>query len=159
MPHKISAYVDTSVFGGVHDDEFSEPSRLFFQQAAAGKYSILVSQITLDELSLAPTYVRKVLEDLPSDAIIEVAVEPEMLELAQTYISRGALGQKWLGDAIRVAIATLSQADLILSWNFRYIVNYDRIRKFNSANMFLGYRQLEIRSPLEVVYAEEDEEI
>ncbi len=85
MPHKIHAYVDTSVFGGVHDDEFSEPSRLFFEQAAAGRYLVLVSQITLDELSLAPADVRRVLEGIPSDVIVEVPVEPEMIELAQTY--------------------------------------------------------------------------
>jgi len=43
---------------------------------------------------------------------------------------------------------------LILSWNFKHIVNYDRIRKFNSVNLFFGYPQLDIRSPLEVIYVD-----
>lgn len=40
MPRRKNAYVDSSVFGGVHDEEFSEPSELFFEQAAAGKFLV-----------------------------------------------------------------------------------------------------------------------
>lgn len=159
MQHQIQVYVDTSVFGGVHDEEFSGPSRLFFEKARKGKCLVLVSQITLDELATAPDDVRKVLETLPRETVREVPVEPEAVELAQTYVDRGALSNKWLDDAIHVAVATVSNADLILSWNFKHMVNYDKIRKFNSVNLFLGYRQLDIRSPLEVIYDDENENI
>lgn len=159
MPHRIKTYVDTSVFGGVHDEEFASPSSCFFEQASAGKYLILVSEITLDELATAPVDVRKVIEELPSSTVQEVSVEPEAFELAETYIERGALSRKWVDDAIHVAVATISNADLILSWNFRHIVNYDKIRKFNSVNLFLGYKQLDVRSPLEVIYGDENQDV
>lgn len=159
MLRKKLTYVDSSVFGGVHDEEFSEPSELFFEQAAAGKFLVLVSQITLDELADAPPKVQDVLEDLPPSAIREVAVAPEALELAEAYVDRGVLTRQWLDDAIHVAVATASSADLILSWNFRHMVNYDKIRKFNSVNLFLGYKQVDIRSPLEVIYGDENENI
>jgi len=107
----------------------------------------------------APAGVRKVLEELPPARVREVAVEREAFELAQTYIERGALSARWLDDALHVAVATVSRADLILSWNFKHIVNYNRIRQFNSINLALGYPQIDIRSPLEVIYADEDQDL
>ena len=62
-------------------------------------------------------------------------------------------------DAVHVAAATVAQADLILSWNFEHIVRYDRIRKFNGVNAIQGYRVLDIRSPLEIDYDGEDQDI
>ena len=62
-----------------------------------------------------------------------------------------------MADAVHVAAATLAGADLILSWNFRHIVNFDRIRGFNSVNIRLGYRSLTILSPMEIGYGNEEE--
>ena len=53
-------------------------------------------------------------------------------------------------DALHVASATIAGADLILSWNFKHIVSYDRIQLFNGVNILQGYRALDIRSPLEM---------
>jgi len=155
MTQPINIYVDTSVFGGVHDDEFSVASRLFFEQAEKGRFSILISQVTLDEIALAPENVREVVERLPPACIREVPVKSTALDLAQEYIASGAIGEKWLDDALHVAIATLESADLIVSWNFKHLVNYDKIRQYNAVNKSLGYKYLDIRSPLEVVYGDE----
>jgi len=72
------------------------------------------------------------------------------MALAQAYIDAGILSSSRMADAIHVAAATVARADLILSWNFRHIVNYDRIRKFNGVNALNGYPPIEIYSPLEV---------
>jgi len=77
-------------------------------------------------------------------------VSQEADDLAKAYILAGALGESSREDAIHVAMATLLGADLILSWNFKHIVNLGRIRMFNSVNLAQGYRMVEIRSPLEV---------
>jgi len=82
----------------------------------------------------------------------EAVVNSDAVELAQEYIKAGALGKASRNDAFHVAVATVTGADLILNWNFKHIVNYDRIRQFNSVNMLQGYRQIDIRSPLEVEY-------
>jgi hypothetical protein len=58
-----------------------------------------------------------------------------------------------MADALHVAAATVAGADLILSWSFRHIANFDRIRGFNSVNLVLGYRTMTILSHLEVAYA------
>lgn len=156
MAHRKKTYVDCSVFGGVYDEEFSDASKLFFEQAMAGKFLVMVSQITLDELVDAPRDVQNVLEDLPANVVQEVSVETEAVDLAEAYVDRGVLTQKWLDDAIHVAVATVSRADLILSWNFKHMVNYDKIRKFNSINLFLDYKQVDIRCPREVIYDDEN---
>lgn len=153
--HRTRVYVDTSVFGGTQDDEFCEPSLHFFRAVAHGAYGVLVSDMTYDELAPAPEPVRAVLEAIPEDCIDFVPITPEAEDLAQAYIKGGALGQSSQEDALHVALATVAGADLILSWNFKHIVNYQRIRKFNAMNILQGYKTLDIRSPLEIV----DEEI
>ena len=50
-----------------------------------------------------------------------------------------------------MALATIAKADMIVSWNFRHIVHYDKIRGFNAVNLREGYLPIDIRSPLEVV--------
>lgn len=58
-----------------------------------------------------------------------------------------------------MAAATVAGADLVLSWNFRHIVRFDRVRMFNGINGIRGYRPLNIRSPLEVEHDDADETV
>ncbi len=75
-------------------------------------------------------------------------------ELAEAYVRANVLAASSQNDALHVAAATAAGADLILSWNFKHIVNFSRIRGFNSVNVSLGYRTLTILSPLEVIYGQ-----
>lgn len=157
--HRIRVYADTSVFGGVHDEEFAEASKRFFGRVRAGEYLVLVSQVTLDELLAAPENVRQVLDSLPEGSFMELPVDEEAKALARAYVDAGALGQAFFEDASHVAIATVAGANLILSWNFRHIVNYSRIQKFNAVNLLNGYKTMDVCSPLEIEYGDEDEDI
>ena len=157
--HRIRVYVDTSVFGGTQDEEFSGPSRRFFTRVAEGRYVVLVSQITIAELDGAPEAVNDVLLSLPPTGVERVAIGQDVDDLADAYIAARALGRTSLADAMHVAAATVAGADLILSWNFRHIVRFDRIRMFNGVNALNGYRSLDIRSPLEVDYGAEDQDV
>jgi len=156
---KLRIYVDTSVFGGAQDKEFNSVSSNFFDMIKRRGWCILVSYFTLAELSNAPAAVRKVYEDLPVDCVEEVSIDDEVNHLAQAYIDAGVLGRAHRADATHVAAATIARADLIVSWNFKHIVNYDRIRKFNGVNALLGYPGLEIHSPMEVRDEEDNEDI
>jgi predicted nucleic acid-binding protein len=158
---KVRAYADTSVFGGVQDEEFREASRQFFRRVKRGDYMILLSTLTLREIAGAPSNVRRVLAELPRSQIAEIPpeAEDEAERLADAYIAAGVLEGTSRADATHVAIATVARADLILSWNFRHIVNYQRIGEFNRVNALNGYPRIEIHSPLEVAYADEDEGI
>jgi predicted nucleic acid-binding protein len=149
----IRTYVDTSVFGGTQDDEFSVPSRRFFDRVDRGEFLVLLSAETLRELSRSPESVQAQWRALTPEQTEEVALTREVRDLAAEYVRAGVLGQASMADALHVAAATVAGADLILSWNFRHIVNFDRIRGFNSVNLVLGYRTMTILSPLEVAYA------
>jgi predicted nucleic acid-binding protein len=157
--HKIRVYVDTSIFGGTEDIEFAEASRKFFERAARGDFIILLSAMTLQELSFAPEGIKCLLDGLESSLVENIALDLEVQQLAQAYIEAGVLSPKWEGDCLHVAAATVAGAELILSWNFKHIVNYNRIRGFNSVNIGLGYRSMTILSPLEVVYGDYEETI
>ena len=155
----LRAYADTSIFGGALDEEFAEPTKRFFDRVQQGRFRVLVSQITADELTDAPLAVRAIAENLAGTNMERVVADPEAANLAEAYIEAGALGAAHRADAMHVAAATVARADLILSWNFKHIVNLDRIRKFNAVNLMRGYPAVEIRSPLEVEHGDEDEDV
>lgn len=157
--HRIRVYVDTSVFGGVLDEEFAEASKRFFGCVGKGEYVVLLSRIVLEEIGEAPERVQRVLAELPAGALEEVPVNAEVIDLARRYVEAGVVGGKRIADATHVAAATVARADLVLSWNFKHLVDYDRIRKFNGVNALNGYPQIEIRSPLEVSNVDEDKDI
>ena len=157
--HRIRVYVDTSVFGGAHDEEFAEATKRFLERVNEGEYRLVISSLTHDELDGAPPEVAEFVENLVEGSYEEIDLDDEMRELAKAYISGGALGRASEYDALHVAAATVAKADLILSWNFRHIVNYDRIKKFNAVNLLNGYRTMDIRSPKELEYGDKDQDI
>ena len=153
---KIRVYVDTSVFGGTQDEEFAEESERFFKQVQKGIFAVILSEQTLRELSGSPDSVQAVWQDLPPESVENTSIDEEVAEMAYEYILAKVLGEASIGDALHVAAATVAGADLILSWNFKHIVNFNRIRGFNSVNIRMGYRAMTILSPKEV--SDEDEE-
>ena len=152
----IRAYVDTSVFGGVRDVEFAEVTKRFFEQVRRGAFVVLVSRLTTDELEEAPDEVSQLMRGLSPDQVEPVALNEEVRTLAEEYVKAGVLGEASIDDATHVAAATVAGADLILSWNFRHIVNFQRICGFNSVNTRNGYRSMVILSPREVIDDDQD---
>jgi len=150
-------FVDTSVIGGCYDEEFGFTSRLLFAEFRNGKAIAVVSSLTLEELKLAPERVGRVLDDLPDDVLEYVDLSEEAVELAEQYMAGGVLGPGSLVDAQQIAVATLHNVDVIVSWNFRHIVNLRRIRSFVSVNAKRGLTTPEIRSPREVLASYEEE--
>jgi predicted nucleic acid-binding protein len=118
--------VDTSVFGGIHDEEFAEHTKSFFTGVRLGRFVVLVSSLTTDELDDAPEHVAKTLYDLAPEQVERVPLNQEVKDLAEEYLRANVLGRRWADDATHVAAATVAGADLIVSWNFRHIANYTR---------------------------------
>jgi len=65
--------------------------------------------------------------------------------------TKAGVGLACGNDALHVALAVVARADMIVSWNFKHIVHFDKMRGFNAVNLKEGYAQLMILSPLEVV--------
>ena len=144
-------YIDTSVIGGCIDQEFKEWSIKLFDEFKNGKKIIVISDITLDELELAPKKVQVILKQIPDKYLKIVESNNETEELARQYIIRKAVSQKFYLDALHIAIATYYNVTVLSSWNFKHIVNLDRIIKYNSVNIEMGYKILEIRSPRDIL--------
>lgn len=144
-------YFDTSVFGGIFDSEFEEDTVLLFEKVDLGQIKCVYSNLTESELSNAPENVRTFFLKLKNDHKEVIQVTPEALELAQTYIHDNVVGPTSLDDCIHIAIATISKVDVLVSWNFKHIVNVYRIRGYNSVNLRLGFSTIDIRSPKEIV--------
>jgi predicted nucleic acid-binding protein len=153
----MKVYTDTSVIGGCFDEEFKEWSNALFQEFIVGTKQIMLSDLTLQELELARKEVRDKVKEIPDQNIFEITIDDEVIQLAETYIYEGALTNKSYNDALHIALATLNNSDVLASWNFKHIVNLDRIRLYNSINFRLGYRMIEIRTPREILKLKDDE--
>ncbi len=145
-----------SVIGGCFDEEFSKWSNKLFDEFTEGKKIAVISDIVADELENAPDYVKEKIKQIPAAFLNQVLKDKEAELLAKKYIEIKAISEKYYNDALHIAIASINKADLLLSWNFKHIVNYNRIILYNSANLMFGYKRLEIRTPKEVIFYEED---
>ena len=86
---------------------------------------------------------------------VELELTVECYELAHEYIKKRVIPLRYEDDAFHIAVASVNNLDAIISWNFKHIVNFNRIRIFNAVNVMQGYKTLDIRSPLEVCYENE----
>lgn len=152
---RLRIYVDTSVYGGPFDEEFSEPSRRFFEEARQGRYTLVISDVTVREIQKGPPDVRRFFLAFPEERMERVIMTNEVVMLRDRYIQAGILGPVRLDDAAHVALATVAEVDLIVSWNFRHLVHFEKVRQYNAVNLSLGYRSIEIRSPMEVIHEDE----
>ena len=147
-------YVDTSAVGGAFNKRIAEQTRPFWDAVQDGKIVVILSDVLDDELRKAPDRARNLVNDLPDSMFERIASTPESKELASRYIAENVVGPTSFDDCQHIALATLAKADVLVSWNFKHIVNVDRIKGYNGVNMMLGYSQIEIRTPYEVIHDE-----
>jgi len=148
-------YVDSSVVSGVFDYHIPqrvEQAKRFWSDVKSGKIRVVASDVLMEELANAPQHVRDFFADLPESQIERSVLTEEAKRLAERYIVEGVVGESSLNDCRHVALATLAEADVLVSWNFRHIVKLNKIYRYNGINKMLGYREIEIRTPIEVIY-------
>ena len=153
---KISRiYLDTSVIGGCHDIEFATWSNGLMKDFRLKNYQPVLSQLTFDEISKAPQRVQDILTVLMDYEPEILEITQDAIELSGVYLNRKILTQKFRDDALHIALASLADVDVLVSWNFRHIVHYDKIRLFNAVNIENGLKPIDIYSPREVTNYEE----
>lgn len=152
-------YLDTSVIGGCFDDEFKAATRELFRQADLGFYQLFVSVVTEEEIQGAPPEIQKFFAETFTDAKQILPLTPEAETLAQAYLAAGVVTSNYADDARHVAIATVEQVGLIVSWNFKHLANYQRETAFNGVNLLQGYRPARILTPLELIYGDQEKNV
>jgi hypothetical protein len=148
---KQRIYIDTSVVGGFFDEEFKEVTVKFFERLENNEVIFVISDLLDIELINAPTHVREHLLRYSADKFERIEFIAEAALLADTYIREKVVGKTSLEDCRHIALATIKKVDVLVSWNFKHIVNLDRIKGYNSVNLRLGYSMIEIRSPKDLV--------
>jgi len=152
----MRVYADTSVFGGAFDEEISSASRAFLGQVQSGRFLLILSPVLEEEVLGAPEEVHALYETLAGDAEAQPLAE-EAVRLQQSYLDAGIVGPRWATDALHVAHATICECQMIVSWNFRHIVHYEKMALYNAINVREGYRAIGIHTPSEVIeYEDED---
>lgn len=148
---RLRIYVDTSVFGGCFDDEFSEESKALFEHVKNGKFILVISPTTLRELDNAPEEVQRVLADLPPETVEIMEYSENIGFLRDAYVDAGVVGSASRADAEHVASASVADVDFIVSWNFKHIVHYEKISGYQAVNLMNGYKPIRIYSAKEVI--------
>ncbi len=150
-------YVDTSVFGGQFDREFELWTKLFFNTIKQSEIKLIFSNVAQEELSNSPQYVKDFVNSLPEKNLEKVELSEEAVQLAEQYLIEGVVGQSSRTDCYHIALATVLKVDILVSWNFKHIVNVKKINGYNAVNLKKGYRTLEIRTPREIIEYENND--
>jgi hypothetical protein len=149
-------YLDTSVIGGCFDREFEIWSNSLMKDIEIGFFIGVTSEIVEAEIADAPVNVQKqFLKFLKMNPEV-LKINAEAIKLVDIYLEHQILSERFRNDMLHIALSTISDVDILVSWNFRHIVRYDKIRQFNAVNLEQGYHTLDIYSPREVTSYEKD---
>jgi hypothetical protein len=144
-------YLDTSVYGGYFDIEFEIWSKILFSQIVNNEFLVLYSYLVELEISYAPEKVQLLVKTIPKKNKEFINYSDKAVELASLYIKENVVGLTSISDCIHITLATIHHANVLVCWNYKHIVNVDRIRGYNSVNLNRGYKALDIRTPTEIL--------
>lgn len=150
----MKVYADTSVFGGAFDEEFAEDSQRFFAELRTGRFELVVSALIEEEIKSAPREVQALFDEFSASATI-AEISQEVLVLRDAYLNAGIVTPKSTDDATHVALATVSGCELIVSWNFKHIVYFEKVPKYNAVNALHEHRAISIYPPSSVISYDE----
>ncbi len=145
-------YLDTSVLGGCFDAEFAPWSNQLLNDFRQQRLYPVLSTLVAAELQDAPPAVQAVYQELMTLGAELLTVTEPAIELASAYQRHGILTAKFYTDGLHIGVATVADVDVVVSWNFKHIVHFEKIRLFNAVNLEYGYKPLYIHSPREVTY-------
>jgi hypothetical protein len=149
-------YIDISIVGGFFDEEFSVATQALFERLKKGEVVFVVSDLLKKELIRAPLHVQELFQNYEENCFEHVELTEEARKLADNYIEAKVVGKASLEDCQHIAIATIQKVDVLASWNFRHIVNLDKIKGYNGINLKNGYAIIEIRNPKDLINYEND---
>ena len=127
---------------------------MFFKQAREGSFQLISSALVRDEIADAPKRVRDFFEETATWMEMNEIID-EGVDLHLAYLNAVIVGEKSRTDALHVATATVLECRMIVSWNFKHIVHYQKIPLYNGVNMTHGYPEIAIHTPQEVLAYEE----
>ena len=153
--HVLALYLDTSVIGGYYDTEFMADTRALWRLHKAGRFRFVSSVLVDQEIAGAPPRVRELMRATFASADL-LPMTVEALELAGHYLAHRVVPPDYTDDARHVAVATCAGVSLVVSWNFKHLVNVRRESGFNAVNLLQGYPPVRIVAPTFLIHGHEE---
>jgi predicted nucleic acid-binding protein len=157
--NKYKIYLDTSVIS--HLDAPDTPEKMndtlkLWDDIKTGIYEVYISDLTIAELDRCAEPKRTaMLSSLLDIEYVEIIQDNRAKELSRLYFDVGGLPPKSKEDAAHIAIASVNDCDIILSWNFKHIVNLRAMTAVEDVNIKKRYKNIRILSPT-MLLSEED---
>ncbi|MDR2729136.1 MAG: hypothetical protein LBB56_08370 [Chitinispirillales bacterium] len=158
---KMKIYLDTSTVSylDAHDcpDKMQDTHKLW-EEIKANKFEVFLSNTTLEELERSPEPKRGIFKAYLGD-IVYTAIpnSAEIDEVARMIINMGILKPKSHDDCMHIASAVVAECDVIVSWNFRHMVNVKTVRGVRAISISQGYKNIDIVAPPSVLTENEEE--
>lgn len=154
---KLKIYLDTSVINFLYAEDTPDLKKIteeFFNNYIY-QYDVYISDIVLFEINkTAEVNKKKILIDVIKQypiKILEIENNLNIDHLAELYIQEKIIPAKKKEDALHIAISTVHECDILLSWNFKHLANIKKQIAINAINEQQGYlKKLNLLSPLEV---------
>ena len=155
MGKKLKLYFDTSVFNFAFADDTPDRKTItlkLIDDVKTNKYDVYISEVVLREIREAQREkARKLMNLINEIQPFELKFDSECYELAYEYVKRGIIPNKYEDDAFHIAVASVNDLDAIISWNFKHIVKLKTKKEVSGTNLLMGYKEIEIYSPMEVI--------
>ena len=148
---KLKVYLDTSVLSYLMQTD--TPNRMvttlrLWEKFKNNIYNICLSQVTLNEINKCDDYkLNFIFEKLNEIKYNTLELNENVYNLANEVINSGILTEKSYDDCTHIAVAVLNNCDIILSWNFKHLVNIKTIQGIRKITNLKGYNSIEIMSP------------
>ena len=148
---KPKIYLDTSVIS--HLDAPDTPDKMndtlkLWEEIRQGMYEVYLSDVTLDEIDRCsePKQTRLV-DYLSGISYSVIPLNTEIEVVAKQFVDNGILTNKSLDDCRHIACSIVCDCDIIISWNFKHIVNYKTMRGVKLVSALSGYDEVIICTP------------
>ena len=143
-------YLDTSVISALFDERAPERKAMTeIAWAEIKKYDVYISDIVVEELQMAKQPLLDKLNKAIEDICV-IAANDKARKLALIYVEQGIFPEKYFDDALHVAIASVNEVGLLLSWNFKHLVKLKTRRLVSFVNIANDYIPIEIIAPPEL---------
>jgi len=148
---KLKLYLDTSTMSHLFADDAidkMDDTNRFWTDVIDGKYDIFISPSVLGEIEKCTEQKRVQLYQKLNEITFQILEKTnEVSSLAKEYITKGVLSEKSYDDCMHIAFAVVYDCDVIVSWNFRHLVNFKTINKVKVVNAINNYREISIVTP------------
>jgi predicted nucleic acid-binding protein len=156
---KLKIYLDSSVVSYL--DQQDAPERMaethrLWEKIKAGEFDVVISSVVEVEINRCEDAKKDTLLDFLDEIEYNVVeIDDRAVEIASRFVDLGILRQKNLNDCRHIAAAIISGCDIIVSWNFKHMVNYKTIMGVKAVTALEGYDDLLIYAPSSLIGGED----